>query len=103
MVGRFRDILRYDIIYHNYRITINTLLKVGGIFYGWPAFIYVLKKEEVFFELCDVPLNGTDAAHEWGNMTIKSCIAQDTKYNSIFVTAALLSNVFGTVYGKSHC
>ena len=29
---------------------------VGGIFYGWPAFIYVLKKEDVFYELCE---NGT--------------------------------------------
>lgn len=64
---------------------------VGGIFYGWPAYIYVLKEEGVFRELCnETQLLAT-------NQT--SCVEQDTKFNSIFITACLLSNVFGTVFG----
>jgi len=64
---------------------------VGGIFYGWPAYIYVLKEEGVFLELC----NQTQLVAT--NQT--SCVEQDTKFNSIFITACLLSNVFGTVFG----
>lgn len=65
---------------------------VGGIFYGWPAYIYVLKEEGVFRELC----NQTQLLAT--NQT--SCVEQDTKFNSIFITACLLSNIFGTVFGK---
>ena len=67
---------------------------VGGIFYGWPAYIYVLKEEGVFLELC----NQTQLLAT--NQT--SCVEQDTKFNSIFITACLLSNVFGTVFGKNN-
>ena len=69
-----------------------TPYSVGGIFYGWPAYIYVLKEEGVFRELC----NETQLIA--ANQT--SCVEQDTKFNSIFITACLLSNVFGTVFGK---
>ena len=71
-----------------------TPCSVGGIFYGWPAYIYVLKEEGVFLELC----NQTQLVAT--NQT--SCVEQDTKFNSIFITACLLSNVFGTVFGKLH-
>ena len=84
---------------------------VGGIFYGWPAYIYVLKEEEVYAELCIEHHNQTGTqlgsagigCPDQNLTSVQStvtCIEQDAKFNSIFVTACLLSNVFGTFYGK---
>ena len=33
---------------------------VGGIFYGWPAYVFVLKEEEIFYDLCE---NTTDSLY----------------------------------------
>ena len=67
------------------------LFSVGGIFYGWPGYIFVLKEEGVFQELC----NQTELIAT--NQT--SCVEQDAKFNSIFVTACLLANFFSTLCG----
>ena len=66
-------------------------VSVGGIFYGWPGYIFVLKEEGVFQELC----NQTELIAT--NQT--SCVEQDAKFNSIFVTACLLANFFSTLCG----
>ena len=70
---------------------LNRLILVGGIFYGWPGYIFVLKEEGVFQELC----NQTELIAT--NQT--SCVEQDAKFNSIFVTACLLANFFSTLCG----
>jgi len=70
-----------------------TLFLVGGIFYGWTSYIFILKEENVFLELC-TESNGTS-----NGTSISSCVEQDKKFNSIFVLGILLSNVFTILYG----
>jgi len=82
---------------------------VGGIFYGWPAYVFVLKEEKIFYELCE---NGTDLGPKMGPVlndtgttevhdTIKHCVAQDTFYNMLFVIGCGISNGCGLLFGKS--
>ena len=59
--------------------------------FGWPAYLYVLKEEKVYLELC----NQTEI--EIQNAT--SCFEQDAKFQSMFILGCLLANIFGTVFG----
>ena len=80
---------------------------MGGIFYGWPAYVFVLKEEKIFYELCE---NGTDLGPKMGPVlndtettevhdTIKHCVAQDTFYNMLFVIGCGISNGCGLLFG----
>ena len=58
---------------------------VGGLFYGLPAHIFILKEEGVFSELCE---NGTSG-----------CIAQDEQFNAIFVRGLFVATLFSYIFG----
>ena len=40
------------IVQNNVIATVIEFL-VGGIFYGWPSYVFVLKEEKVFYDLCN--------------------------------------------------
>ena len=63
---------------------------VGGLFYGLPAHIFILKEEGVFYELCE---------NQKTNQTNSSCIEQDEKFNAIFVRGVFLATLFSYIFG----
>ena len=60
---------------------------VGGLFYGLPAHIFIMKEEGVFNELC-----------EEKNQT-SGCIAQDEQFNAIFVRGLFVATLFIYIFG----
>lgn len=51
------------------------MIVVGGLFYGWPTYVFVLKEERVFYEVCNqtipVGANVTDEHY------IPQCVEQE--------------------------
>ena len=83
-------------------VILLTCLLVGGIFYGWPAYVFILKEEEVFYDLC----NATVTAPILNNLTqpddmVKHCVEQDTFFNMLFVVGCALSNICGMLFGTN--
>ena len=73
---------------------------MGGIFYGWPAYVFVLKEEGIFHELCE---NSTTSHSILSNSSssrkYEPCAEQDTYYNMLFVIGCALSNMCGLIFG----
>lgn len=70
----------------------------GGITFGWVSFVFILKKEGFYSNLCE-NVNSTNL-----NSTIKTCPEQDSKMNlimTIFLAIGGISTFFtGYVYDR---
>ena len=90
-------------------LQIKFIFLVGGIFYGWPSFVFLLKKEKVFYNLCEeefdtIPSNltnwDTENLPDTEEDIIRSCVPQDEMFNTLFVAGCAISNMVGVIYGK---
>ena len=75
------------------------IISVGGIFYGWPAYVFVLKEERIFYDLCENSTHNFYINETIGTGDVPSCPEQDTYYNMLFVIGCALSNSSGLLFG----
>jgi hypothetical protein len=83
---------------HRYLILLWSELEVllfSAIIYGWAALAVVLKRDNIFHDLCEATNNGNST------LTIKYCLKNyiDERLDLVFLTGVLSFNAIGIVSG----
>ena len=68
--------------------------KVGGILYGWPAFVFILQEEGIFSGICNQ--SNTEFRIP---VAISPMHNQDVLFNTIFIIGCAVCGISGLFFG----
>ncbi|XP_060086161.1 equilibrative nucleobase transporter 1-like [Ylistrum balloti] len=82
-------------------LSLLEILLFGGIQYGWPSLLYILKQEHFFEELC-IEGNNVTSGNGTYEVSNADCLSQDEIFNLIFSVGIVIFTVICVVMGHMY-